>query len=419
MRGVRWHTAMVRMSLLLAVAGPLVAQPTPPRYSLAEDRYLVIAPDDVGPVRFAVAIPTGGIILSQTGTHRVIAYDRAGRFSWSFGRKGDKSGVFGGKESRSNLSIVAGGLVGDTLWVFDRILHRVTYISLRGELIRTVDLPPAWAQQSATVRKPEVPLGTRAPVMLQPVAMLRDGDILVRGQFGTRQVVKGREVVRADEPEIVRMSPRGVQRRRIAHLLEPVAIAAPVFGGDVVNMHPVPFLADPADAVAPDGRGVATLTTDPLSSTAGVARLTVINSTGDTAFARLFPFEGVPISQAEVDSVVKARVAPFDRASGRRSGEHNAAIAELREGLREAIPPAHAPFRNVRFGSDSTIWLGLRQTSEGQPFMLLDDKGEPIATVVLPPNRRLLTISRNELWAITDETRGVIGAILRYRIVAP
>ena len=410
----RWHGAMLRLSLLLAVASPLVAQPTAPRYQLAEDRYLVTARGDIGPVRFALATPSGGIILAQTDSLRVVAYDRAGRFDWSFGRKGDKPGEFGGKDSQSRQAIISGGLIGDTLWVFDRILHRVTYISLRGELIRTVDLPPVWAREPATVRKPPMPLETRMPVALEPVAIQRDGDVLVRGQFGVKRVVKGREVVERDEPELVRMSPTGVQRRRIARFLEPMVVAAPIFGARSATLHPVPFMADPLDAVSQDGSRVATLTTDPLSSNLGIARLTVIAATGDTTLSRVFPFEGPPIPQATIDSVIAVRVEAYRRMAG-RDPQHAAAIAEFGEALRDAIPPAHAPFRGLRLGTDGTIWLGLRTTVEGQPFLILNEKGDPIATVVLPSGQRLLTASRTELWAIAEggtRTRSII----RYRV---
>jgi hypothetical protein len=93
-------------------------------------------------------------------------------------------------------------------------------------------------------------------------------------------------------------------------------------------------------------------------------------------------------------------------------------VDDYGEGLRDATPPAHAPFRSLRLGTDGTIWLGLRSSPEGQPFLVLDDRGDAIATVLIPAGQRFAAASRTELWTTVVNDVDLV-AIVRYRVEAP
>jgi len=72
----------------------------------------------------------------------------------------------------------------------------------------------------------------------------------------------------------------------------------------------------------------------------------------------------------------------------------------------------------IKFGMDGTIWIGLRATAEGNPWLVLDAAGVPIGHVLLPANVVLLQASRQRIWGSeqdSDGLRSVVSYSVDYR----
>jgi hypothetical protein len=70
-------------------------------------------------------------------------------------------------------------------------------------------------------------------------------------------------------------------------------------------------------------------------------------------------------------------------------------------------------YHGIRIGLDNTIWIGLRATSEGNPWLVLDSAGVPIGRVLLPRNVLLMEASRERIWASEENADG-LRSIIRF-----
>src|SRR3954464_7919991 len=117
---------------LVVSAGDLVAQSSPPKRQIVEDLRLDATAEDfpdVGPVTVG---PRGQIVVPISNDQQLRIYDATGKKTATFGRKGSGPGEF----RRATWF----GWTGDTLWVYDTDLRRVTYVSPAATLIRTEGL---------------------------------------------------------------------------------------------------------------------------------------------------------------------------------------------------------------------------------------------------------------------------------------
>ena len=124
----------------------------------------------------------------------------------------------------------------------------------------------------------------------------------------------------------------------------------------------------------------------------------------DTLYVRRYAYDRAPISAAMADSLLDDRVEGMDPQM----------VGPYRRGVQ--IPEEFPPIDNVEMAEDRSLWIRLHETEEGVPYRIHDPTGEPIGSVVVPPNVRINTIKGDRVWAIERDEFDV-ETVVRYRII--
>ena len=168
-----------------------------------------------------------------------------------------------------------------------------------------------------------------------------------------------------------------------------------------------PFVFVPTTVTSVTGDRIAHMASIATSRDGGTFTVSVFRPTGDTTFVRSFPFLGVAISKSARDSAL---------AEYSEGGERGKAVIDrLQEQARQKLPPAYAGVENILLGLDNTVWITLRATAEGRPALVLNGKGDPIATVLVPKNSRLRQANATQLWMTEKDSDGLIS-VVRYKV---
>lgn len=319
------------------------------------------------------------VLLPRDNEVRV--FSPAGRFLRRIGRKGQGPGEFEWPNSM--------GWRGDTLWVRDTDLDRVTLFDSAGKSVRTL-----------TLRMPS--LGG-SYVLGPPAALLADGSLLGVGDAPSTLVVNGRitsvPMVRFDESSAGR---KVLRELSLANLYGDVLPAS--------NRPGIQFVQRLADAplwdVAADGSGIVVV--DRLASTRpGPAqfRVTVYDPSGDVRAERAIDYTPVRVSGAFRDSVITHTLNPQ-----RRPNFDYPSDAVY-------LPAFRPPVTDVVLTRDGRIWLrrefGFGVTRE---WDVLDARLIPVARVKLPADLQVLEATVNAVWGSGSDPDGA-PYIARYRLV--
>lgn len=333
----------------------------------------------------------GRIFTAHRQETVVLAHDAAGARLGRIGGPGEGPGEFRGMGGM--------GLRGDSLWVMDYRLYRITYFAPDGRVLRSVRLP--------------IDLGTdRTHSPPRPAGVLPDGRLYGSPPAWSRAVAAGE----IRETPVVVMDTTGAAGDTLFMRPQTVwAVQDPSgFGGfgsyraqpfadeDLLALSPVhPEYVVVERAVVPD---------DP-SPAFRVAR---VGFDGDTAFVRSFPYEPVPIDPAAPDSLVTAWAASF-RESRFPGAPTEAQAAEwARASL--YLPAHRPPVTALVPGRDGTTWLRREAADPDRAeWLVLDADGEPIGRVELPAAFDLKAAERGRAWGMeTDELD--VPYIVRYAI---
>jgi len=75
----------------------------------------------------------------------------------------------------------------------------------------------------------------------------------------------------------------------------------------------------------------------------------------------------------------------------------------------------YPPVEELLVGNDHRVWIGLRPTSRGRPWLVLGDAGAPDGIVTLPANSTVRAADGEHLWAIEQDELDV-ESVVRYRL---
>ncbi len=381
-------TAAVFLTTLCCAATAQAQPPAPPRWTATRDlRIDAVRQNLVVFANLAVG-PSGEIAIPQQQDGHAIIFDSAGKRLGVAGRRGSGPGEFG--------SVVRElGWIGDTLWVGKTGTLKVPLFTRTGTPIteRTMGLADVGSRRtvdSAIVNVPTIP---------RVDALLPGGAAVVTATSGTRQ--SGTRC-----PCIFFMNPNGTVRNMIGVNPPEIDPARLRPGGGGSSRPPFPwfFVGDQAS----DGSRVGWLFASNAERRQQQFRVVVVGQRGDTVFNRTYAFAGERIPQSEVDAHMAAR-------------SRNNAIppSEVIE-LKKLTPPYYQPWATIgaiKLGLDGTIWIGLRVTAEGNPWLVLDAAGAPIARVMLSANVVLLEASRQRIWGSEQDVDG-LRSIVRYAVRA-
>ena len=166
----------------------------------------------------------------------------------------------------------------------------------------------------------------------------------------------------------------------------------------------IPFCAGLLESVAADGSRNAFINDMASSATTGSYRVTVIAANADTMFSRVISYRPVAIPKEKHDSVINERLATY-------STRPEFVTAYRNLPLRTHYPPV----RSILLGRDNTTWLELWTPAAERSWMVLDSRGNGIATLKVPSNVTLLAVQLNMVWGLETDVDGV-HSVVRYRV---
>jgi hypothetical protein len=371
-------------TLLVVVHAPLLEAQSPPTWTLTRDLRIDAGERDLSPISWLAVAPNGTILVNQSQDGQVRFFDARGADLGTFGRKGQGPGEF--------ETATRSGWIGDTLWVGDFSTRRFTLVSPDRKLLRTTPWLVAAAMSG------ELPGITMQDVTsVTQYALHADGSqvvaLLMREESGSTTANRTTPVARAD---------RSGRLARLIGIRPSVDCFSRVSmgrGGFMVAA--VPFCALLLEDFSPDGGRWAIAVVDGERAS---YRVSVVRTTGDTVFNRLYAYRPVPLPKATFDSVIARRTA---------RGQPEA-IAMWR-GM--TAPASYPPLSRIVLGRDQTTWLEVYSTEGDRQWLVLDARGEPVGRVAVPRGVRIQAASRESIWA-TDTDEDGLQHIMRFAIAA-
>lgn len=367
-----------------------VAQPNAPRATITETLRLDATKEDFPTVGRVFVGPKGRIVVVLPQDRQMRWYDSTGRRIGAIGKNGEGPGEF--------QSIGTGGWIADTLWVYDGRLRRTTLIAPDAKFLRTIVQP---AQMTWTQKAGEAPVRM---IGAGPFAFFADGSSIVYG-FGLIKGADGRE--RGGDEQLARMDRTGTAI--VVHT--PTPSNDPRWMLEVSGFgNPVPFRLMPDLAGSYDGARMATIWANVVGDT-GSFTVTLMNAKGERAFSRAYPFKGTPIPQRAIDSTL----ATFLPKPGQPTEGPSDLGQRMQVAAKQKMPAVYTPVTGIILGLDNTIWIPMRPTPTGREVLVLDGRGNPIGSVMLPPRTTLRQANLTTMWATQSDEDG-LTSVVRYRL---
>lgn len=325
-----------------------------------KESFSVVSAAAVGPGnRLAVWFPQ---------EHTIRIFDATGAPIGSVGGRGAGPGEF-------TNSIQGLRWVADSVWVNDVLRSRETLVSATGRVIRTT---------AVAAPRPDTSLGALGAFVAQMRAAdgARIGAAPFRGAAGPTLSVGARAILK-------------VTNDTTATLLAKVPSGDPRWDPQ--------FAYVPQVAYSPAGTMFAFAQVDQLA-VRGTITVSAFNTDGDTLFVGRLPYAGVALSARTADSIANAR----------RSRDADGRMMPSPPINPERIPPVLVPLRQLLIGSDGRLWL-LTRASTGSRAIILDSRGAPTGSFVVPETSRLLAATATRVWIREEDADGV-HSVVRYRV---
>lgn len=338
--------------------------------------------------------PDGALYSLHSQESQVRRWTSDGRPAGTVGREGEGPGEF----SRPSTL----GFFGDTLWVMDSRLYRVSFFTPNGDFLGSVS--PKWEMGGNS----DEPWASPP----RPSRPLRDGTFLAVSPAWSEAIARGNltsvPYVRTDaEGEVLSTIWRQPYRTTdvLALLRED--------GGTFTSQ---PFGDAPLSALSSDGGFLVVDRRAQRGEGPGRFGITKIGVEGDTLFRREFSYEPEPLREERLDSAVKARAEGLHGFMSQR--QPDLSLAKVIGDLREATyAPEHLPpLESLQVATDGTIWLERFQAADGsREWWILNPDGEPAGQAHTPEGLRVLLIHGDEVWGVeTDELD--VDYIVRYQL---
>jgi hypothetical protein len=325
----------------------------------------------------------GSIYVTQPADREVRVFDSDDRYVRRIGRDGAGPGEF--------RSVGGIGFKGDTLWVSDIQLSRLTLFSRDGELL-----------DALTIAGPMIPeISTRPTV---PSRLAADGTILAQ-PFTSGDRLQWIPLVRMDRGGNL-IETFGALRN------EPPFRLQGTLNGQLRAYVTRPVQTSGLWAVSPvDGSVI--IVDRPIATGGEEARFRVqrLRSASDTIFNRNYLYTPRQIPQAAIDSIL-GRAAIFG---------DNPVPPEMLRQYRDQLGSLRfdAPVSQLLAGRDGTIWLRREQLGLQQvEWLVLDEAGNPIAVFQMPASVRIVQAERGRLWAVENDEFD-IPYVVRYSVQRP
>lgn len=382
--------------LFLFYAVPAAAQQTFEQWRLDPDLRIgsVAGPNDALTRITDLAVARDGTMyLLQPLEQRIRVFSRQGQYLRTIGRRGEGPGEF--------LGLQGLGWLGDTLWVSDAALHRITLFSQKGEVISSV---------SATHTSPS---NLYYPTTAK--ALLADGSAIVQPVTAASAILHGRIA----ETPLLKISYGGVVLDTLARL----SVEHQILGVEERN-GPLPWgsyseqpISDqPLWVARPSGSGVA-IVRRPAATEGQRNRATIVmlNLAGDTVYVAKLAYNPLPVIDTLIEEIIRTQSSFLMRTTRGRVR----APARARKLVREAlyIPAFHPPISGIVAGRNGQLWLRREDLHKDSiTWTVLGRGGQIAAQVRTRRGLRILMADEHYIWGtIHDELQ--VPYLHRFRIV--
>jgi hypothetical protein len=333
----------------------------------------------VGPIAVA---PDGDVYVSQPGEFDIKVFDTQGHLVRTIGHLGDGPGGF--------QTIMEIGFLGDTLYAVDLALGRVSLFTTSGEVLATLETVPRGLG------------GMFRPV--PPLELCPGGTAIA-----TPGVFNGIPVAAVPRVPYLRIDRRGnildtLAWRRRAH-------PSMILHGRGIITTGQPFSDGSIVAVTRDGSRVAVVDrTEPGRASDATYRVSVLTSSRDTVYSRLYTYTPVPMEGAWVDSTVVSlahRVRPIFTSA-----------QEAQDTVRKAmfVPKYALAVSRALYSDAGELWIEREDIpGRSETWIALDSSGTPLAHVTLPAGLEVRLVGKDALWGSLTDSLGV-PYVVRYTI---
>jgi hypothetical protein len=382
-----YSTCAAALQLLVLILAPPAAGQSPvTTLSVVRDLDVSGARNDLSPISSLSVSPRGWIAVGQRQDGQVRVFGTDGTERYRFGRAGAGPGEF---RALAGFS----GWVGDTLWMADGVLNRLTMVTPTGKLLRTTSFP---APNSAKrVRPPG------APSQLEMYVFGVDA----RGWLLTSSLIRHslltqswQQAAASAQSTIWRISPDGQDAVFLG--FEPLRVDGCREGPFELIQIQCPLTEF---GHSPHGDRFVIARPGSYTGTRASFWITVVGPRGDSLVHQQLHYLASPTPRAIVDS---SRAACRARES---SVARKDACTEL------SYAPYARHVHRILLGLDHTIWVELPRDARGRHWMLLSPSAETIGQVRFPPTFMLWVASRTTAWGKEEDVDGIESAV-RYRI---
>jgi hypothetical protein len=379
-------------------------------WGLTEDATIGGPTDSEGALsRVAAILPMedGGIWILETSERDIRVHGADGKFVQRIGKSGDGPGEF-----------MLPGKLGwwgsskDTVWVSDLGERRLSLFDARGTFVRSMNMPFVTHDSVFSINQPAAVLADGTALQLaayKPTETEWRDFPLVRYDLANGIVTK--ELLRVDRSTTVALRAKDRIVSTTAHPLSDAPLVAySPDGSRVVVVDRT--VGAPAVAAPPAGAAPRLA-----PSKEGEVSVLVMDTTGDTIFARAYPHEATPLPQAEADSLLAPRLQSFLQFT-RMEGSLSDTDAEALFKESVKLPTVRPPVQSVFVGSDGSIWLGWAGApGTEQRWTVLSETGDPVASVSYPRALDVRAVGKSWLWAAQAGGDGALQ-LVRYRVEA-
>ena len=333
----------------------------------------------------------GETFVSQPQLPGVVVFDSLGRVRHVLGGAGEGPGEF--------QDVYSIGMLGDTLYVSDRALGRVSYF--RNEQFLASRRWIAGSIPGETVREllffPNV-----------PEVVLEDGRALVvpnahalpvRGRSSASVLMRTPVLVVSGESQV--LDTLAWEELR--------GVAATVAHRGNQYQAAVPFQRTSFTELGPGGSGAVIV-----ADSSGHLVVTGLAPSGDTIFAHKLRYTPLPLAEEGIEIALRnlkfgPQPLPKDEVAVRDALE-----AKVR---REEHLPEHYPAVSELFvGQDGTVWLRREESAEGTvDYTVLWGDGRPRGKVAIPADQRVVAALDDVMVAVAESELGV-PTLVRYRV---
>lgn len=355
--------------------------------TITEIRRIGATEADLSSVGSMLVASNGDLLVTQMEDNVIRVFTISGD-SRTIGGDGEGPGEF--------RRLTRAGWVGDSVWVLDPDLSRVTIFDPRYELVRSFAMPLAIKSE----------VGDSVPVELYVQAVLPGGALRAIA-FIPRGVTPPAWAADVDSgsTHYVRLGEDGRYLGRILLVPPDRCRVSYAIGSSGHGTATHPFCASPVSTDWLATAGMAIAQPDPTGPDSTAVRLTVLGPAGDTLMHRQLLFANLPVSPEARDSQAQRRAAML----ANRPPASRAAMPELQ--------PASTwpPVRSVLLGIDGTVWLEVEELDPAHRWKVFSSSGEVIGFVTTPGNFTIRVASRSTVWGVETDADD-LQSIVAYRI---